>query len=73
VKLAAAEFFHGARDVRQRLVNSANKCIGGTKRRIDNCSPEHKLPCATEIEAPFEDSRRARCVPTTEVGQAESE
>src|SRR5215468_2659789 len=70
---ATAERFHGGHNVRKRLVNPADECIGGTKGHIDDCGPEHKLPCAAEIEAPLEDWRRLRCVPPTEISQAEIE
>jgi hypothetical protein len=70
VNLATAEVLDGARDEREPRVSPAGESVGSTEGRGGE-RYKAELPCPADVEAPLEDSGRAREVPATEVGEAE--
>ena len=68
-----AKALDGARDQRERLVNTAGECVGGAERGAEERDPDDNLPLSAEVEAPLEERGRAWEVPATEVGTAKIE
>jgi hypothetical protein len=73
VNLATAELLDGARHQRERLVSPAGEGVGGAEGRGEERCPDDDLPRSAEVEAPIEDSGRAREISATEVGAPEVE